>query len=173
MILTIATLVVGLGLAEPATAQSSNMYIGGLLGIGGSLDGQLDDGFNDLAYQLEYGLFVERKGLVVVRAGQMSVAGSPDLEGDLTYVNIAGEYRFFDRWYDSGVYAGLGWYGVGLDNANAGFLDDEGIGVVVGVTGDFSINEDWSVLVEFAGHWLDTELVRFAAAAHVGVAWKF
>ena len=76
------------------------------------------------------------------------------LNADLTYATVGGEYLFNEGYYTSGVYLGLGWYG--LDGGELAESDSEGsIGLALGLTGDFAITKRFSILVELSGHYTE------------------
>ncbi len=146
-------------------------------GISGALDADPDVGLGNLNLQAGFSWVTGIKRLVGVRLGRMDFSSEPleDLaEADgLTYLTIAGEYRFRDNYYDSGIYLGLGAYSLGGKRYDGSSEDQTAIGGVLGFTGDFRINPHYSVIVELAGHWVDLRGVQLFGNALVGVAYRF
>ena len=62
--------------------------------------------------------------------------------------SIAGEYRFRQPSYDFGIYLGLGGYELAGDDFFEGEVDDRGLGLALGFTGDFDLTRRLSVVVE-------------------------
>ena len=78
-----------------------------------------------------------------------------------------------DRFYDSGIYFGLGLYDVtGLTSLGED-QDHTTVGLTVGLLGDFPINGRWSVLAEISGHYADLGGTQLFVLADVGVGYRF
>ena len=163
-----------------AAAQAVEPYlfsVGVLGGLGGPVDaGEPDPGIDQEALQLQVGLLTEPRTLVVLRVGRLEMDDDAVLDGlggpSLEYATIAGEYRFFQEWYDSGIFLGLGGYR--LQGDRGGFEDeDTSIGLTLGVTGDVEMTERFSIIAELTGHWADLEATQLFAAGQVGLAVKF
>ncbi len=176
-------------LPASSSAQSNNRYAVGLMaGLGGTTASEpasatvddvflLDDQFN-FGYQLLFNMEVRRGVLFGVRLGQLDVEvannalaalGTP-VESELTYLTLSGEYRFSEGTYQSGLFLGAGYYSV----AGKSFFDDDtGLGLTVGTAGDFRLNDSWSVLVEFSGHYADLDYSQFFIMGHAGLAFNF
>ena len=151
--------------------------IGVLGGLGGPLDASAPDpGIDQQALQLQVGVLTEPRTLVVLRAGRLEMDDDARLGSlaapTLEYATIAGEYRFFENWYDSGIFLGLGGYR--LEGERDGVTtDDTAVGVTVGVTGEFELTRYLSVLAEMAGHWADLDDSQLFGVGHVGLAVRF
>ncbi len=176
-------------LAGSSSAQLPSRYTAGLMigfgspigsGPSGSTIGDvylLDDSF-DVGYQLLFNLDIRDGVLFGVRLGQMDVElATPILEqlgapvaSDLTYFTLSGEYRLPIGSYMSGLYIGTGYYSV---DGQSIFEDDSALGLTLGTTGDFRINDHWSLMVEFSGHYADLDVAQFFVMAHAGVAFHF
>ncbi len=170
-------------------AQSSSRYTAGLmLGFGGTTASEpssttvdevflIDDQF-DLGFQLLFNMEVRRGVLFGVRLGQLDVevannalaALDAAVDSELTYVTAGGEYRFSDGQYQSGLFMGLGYYSVDGQDV---FDDDSGLGLTFGTAGDFRVNDRWSILIEFSGHYADIDAAQFFFMGHAGVAFHF
>ena len=173
-----------------SSAQDTHRYsIGFLGGFGGTVSSEpasttldqtfvRDDEF-DLGLALLFNMEVRRGTLFTVRAGQMDVelvnnallaifAGP--VESELTYLNLSGEYRLSAGNYQSGLFAGIGYYSIDGQNI---FADDSAIGVVAGTTGDFRLADHWSLMLELSAHYADLDYAQFFVMGHVGLAFHF
>jgi len=160
-----------------ARAQEPYTFTVGLLGgLGGSLDAEPGSDLTNTGYQLNLAMLTEPRTQVGLRLGNLTLDGE-DRFGSLTgaeisYVTVAGEYRFAEAYYESGIYAGLGGYR--LEGTRAGKdLRDTAIGLTVGVTGEFRITQWLAVLVELSGHYADLDEAQFFAIGHGGFAVHF
>jgi hypothetical protein len=167
-------------LALPGAARAQELYsfsVGLLGGIGGSPDAEVGDGFGNIGYQLNLGVLTERRTLVSLRAGQLTLDqdeffGSLS-DADLTYATLGGEYRFRESFYDSGLFLALGGYRLqGVDGFGRD-QDETSFGLSVGATGEFRINRYLGVLIEISGHVVDLEDAQFFGMAHGGLAVHF
>lgn len=160
-----------------ARAQELYTFTAGLLGgIGGSLDADPGDDLGNTGYQLNLTMVTEPRTHVGFRLGRLGL-DSEELFGslsdaELSYITLAGEYRFPESVYESGVYLGLGGYrleGTRGDRDEA----DTSLGLVVGVTGEFRVTHWLGVLVELSGHYADFEEAQLFAMGHGGIALHF
>lgn len=169
--LALAALVV-LPLATPdaSQAQQHPFFVGALGGIGGATE---DEPFEDRAVQLLFGYERGVRDYVVFRAGRLDLDADDDaldLEGDLSWLTVASEYRLPEEFYVSGLFLGLGYY---ERAGNFGTGDEDAWGATLGVDGEFAITERWSVLVELSGHWADLPGDKFFTMALGGVTFSF
>lgn len=139
--------------------------------FGGSLDGEPDSGMDHAGFLASFSWRTQPRTAVGFRLGSTDLSG--DQVGALAsptfrYATISGEYRFNDLYYESGVFMGLGVYQLG-----DGVESDEGVGLTLGVTGEFPINERFSVMVELVGHYADLDAASTHATVHAGVAYHF
>lgn len=170
----VAVLVVGWLWALPAAADDHLKRVSGLVGLGGSADGDPEDGVDHPTFQLGFSFEVERDLLVGVRAGRLHVGGEgfgPRRDPELTYATVAGEYLFSEGYYQSGVYLGLGLYR--LDDGGSGVKAESSPGINLGLTGDFELNDRFSLLVELSGHYADLGGANFFTLFHAGVGYSF
>ncbi len=177
-------------LAGSSSAQTPSRYTAGVTFGFGTPTGSGPSGstINDVylvndnfefGYQLLFGMEVRRGTLFAVRFGQMDVEvtspnqlavfGTP-VGSELNYLTLTGEYRLPAGSYQSGFFMGLGYYSV--DGKNT-FDDDAGLGLTLGVNGDIRINDRWSILVEFSGHYADLDYAQFFVMGHAGLAIHF
>lgn len=165
-------------LAGAAYAVEPYLVSFGVLGgLGGPLDASSPDpGIDQQSLQVQVGVLTEPRTLVVVRAGRLEMDDDARLGSllapTLEYATIAGEYRFFERWYDSGIFLGLGGYRLEGDRGGVS-EEDTAIGVTAGVTGEFELTRFLSVIAELAGHWTDLDDSQLFGAGHVGLAVRF
>lgn len=166
----------------PAAAQAQEPYnftASVMGGLGGSTDADPGDGIDNLALQLGFKLVTQPRTLLGFRLGRFDL-GSDDRFGsltdaELTYATVAGEYRLRERFYDSGVWFGLGIYrldGTALPGGEDGG-DDTAPGLTVGVSGDFQITRKLSFLLELGGHYADLDEANVFVTALAGVGYNF
>lgn len=174
LVLVFATLLL------PGAAGAQELYtytVGALGGIGGSLDVDRGDDLGNTGYQLNLTMVTEPRTHVGFRLGRLGLDSEEFFgslrEAELSYVTIAGEYRFRQTYYESGVYFGLGGYrleGLGSDDETT---EDTAIGLAVGINGEFKVNRWMGVLVEISGHWADFDEAQIFGMAHGGLAFHF
>ncbi len=172
-----------------SSAQSNHRYSAGLMfGFGGTTASEpasatvddvylLDDQF-DFSFQLLFNMEVRRGVLFGARYGQVDVELANNalatldapVQTELTYFTAGGEYRFSAGNYESGMVLGAGYYSV--DGKNI-FDDDSGLGLNLGVTGDFRLHDRWSFLLEFSAHYADLNSTQFFLMGHAGLAFHF
>ena len=168
VVLLLATVLLLLAGAGAAAAQERYSYT---VTLSPTVGGSLSEGTDNGGVQAGFSWRTQPRTAVGVRLGSIGLSG--DQVGSLLsptfrYATIAGEYRFQELYYQSGVFFGLGLYQLGN-----GVDSEEGAGLTLGVSGDFPINERLSVVVELSGHYADIDVASTYAAAHVGVAYQF
>ena len=149
-------------------AQEPRLFSLSVLGgLGSAIDAAHVDA-NNPSLQVGFNMDIDSERLLGVRVGTVSFSSSDVLNGhrsaSLTYANISGEYRFREPLYDSGLYLGLGVYE---------FAGATRAGVVLGYTGEFEVNDRWSVVLEPAGHYANFRHDQAFAQALGGVRWHF
>ena len=142
-------------------------------GIGGA-DSDGGGSWGNGTYQLGFSWVSDHDILVGVRYGELAFDEGPGgREGsDMTYATIGGEYLFNEGYYTSGIYIGLGWYGL-EDDELPEFPSEDALGIALGVTGDFKMTKRFSILVELSGHYTDLDSADLLAMGHVGVGYRF
>ena len=167
-------------LLVPSGASAQQLYsftVSAAAGIGGSFDADPGDGFDHGTFQLGAALVTEPQTLVGVRYGEIGFGSGEPLESlfdaDLSYLTLAGEYKFDQTFYEAGMYVGLGGYRLEGTDAGGASQDDTSFGLVVGVTGEFPITRRFGVVVEFAGHYTDLDEAQIFATGVGGVAVHF
>jgi hypothetical protein len=160
-----------------ARAQEPYTFTVGLLGgIGGSFDADPGDKLDNTGYQLNLAMVTEPRTHVGFRLGKLALDSEERFgtltDAELSYVTMAGEYRFPESYYESGIYAGLGGYR--LEGTRGGKDRSETApGLAVGVTGEFRLTRWLAVLVELSGHYADFDEAQFFAIGHGGIAVHF
>jgi hypothetical protein len=156
-------------LSFPGNAQAQETYSFTVAGLGSDL--------SNTGFQVNLGMVTDARTHVAVRVGQLGLDQDEFFgslrEAELTYATFAGEYRFNEGWYDSGVYLGLGGYrleGVDLGNSDS---EDTALGLALGFTGEFKVNRWLGVLLELSGHWADFDESQIFGMAHGGLAVHF
>lgn len=165
-------------LAAPAGAGAQELYnftASALGGIGGAVNADRGDGLGNPSFQLGVSMVTEARTHVGLRVGQIGFDEPLESldDADLTYLTLAGEYRFDRRYYQSGVYLGLGGYRLEGTRPDGSDADDTALGLALGLTGEFEINSNFGVLVEFSAHWADLEETKTFAQGLGGIAFHF
>lgn len=174
-----AGLLLALVLAPAATAVEPYLFTAsGLVGVGGSQDAEPGDGFGNSAYQLGFSYITETRTRVAVRLGDMELGDGGDFaalsDAGLSYLTVAGEYRFPENYYDTWISFGLGAYQLDGDPRFAGAEDEEtAIGVSIGLSGEFRLVRNLDLVVEFSGHYADFDDAQVFGNALAGIAWHF
>ena len=160
-----------------ARAQEPYTFTAGVLGgLGGSLDADPGDDLGNTGYQINLAMVTEPRTHVGLRLGNLALDGEESFgtltDAELSYITVAGEYRFPESYYESGLYAGLGGYR--LEGTRGGKDRSETApGLVVGVTGEFRITRWLAVLVELSGHYADLDDSQVFAMGHAGLTFHF
>jgi hypothetical protein len=168
-----------LAAAAPAAAQELYTFtVSGFGGFGGSVDADVGDGLDGTGFQLGASMLTEARTRVALRGGQLGLADGDQfeslLDADLSYVTLAGEYRFTESYYAPWAYIGLGGYRIAGDDVfGGGDSDDTALGLVIGLTGDFTITRRLDFVVEISGHYADFDDASVFAMGHAGLAFHF
>jgi hypothetical protein len=170
-------LIAALLLPGAARAQELYTFTAGLMGgVGGSFDADPGDRLDNTGFQLSFSMVTEPRTHVGFRFGQLALDSEDRFgsltDAELTYVTAAGEYRFPQTYSESGIYLGLGGYRLEGDR-NGKDERDTGVGLVLGVTGEFKVTPWLGVLVELSGHYADLDEAQFFGMGHAGVALHF
>jgi hypothetical protein len=179
--LLLPALVLGTPPAASQTQEPYNFTASLLGGFAGSTDADPGDGVDNLALQAGFNLVTQPRTQLGFRLGRVDL-GSGDRFGslrdaDLTYFTIAGEYRLRERFYDSGVFFGLGLYRLNgtpvLDVGSGNGGDESAAGLNLGVVGDFEVGRKFSFLLELSGHYVDFDEANVFVMALAGVGVHF
>jgi hypothetical protein len=168
-----------LAVAAPAAAQELYTFtVSAFGGLGGSLDAEPGDELDNTGFQLGASMVTEPRTRIALRGGRLGLADGDQFESlfdaELSYLTFAGEYRFNASYYAPWAYIGLGGYRVqGDDLFGGGDADDTAIGVVLGLTGEFTITPHLDFVVEASGHYADLDDANVFAMAHAGLALRF
>lgn len=177
-VLTLAVLGT-MAVATPVAAQELYTYtLGAFGGLGGSLDADPGDDLDGSGLQVGFSLVTQPGTRIALRAGELGLADGGQFESlfdaELSYVTLAGEYRFQESYYAPWAYIGLGAYRVeGVDTAIHGDSDDTSIGLVIGLVGEFNLTRRLDFVVEVSGHYADFDEASIFAMGHAGLALHF
>ena len=168
VVLLLATVLLLLAGAGTVAAQERYSYT---VALSPTIGGSFSEGTGNGGVQATFSWRTQPRTAVGIRLGSIGLSG--DQVGSLVsptfrYATIAGEYRFQELYYQSGVFFGLGLYQLGN-----GVDSEEGPGLTLGVSGDFPINERLSVVIELSGHYADIDAASTYATVHAGVAYQF
>lgn len=174
--------ILALASLAPATAQAQERYnftASLAAGLAGSTDADPGDGLDNVNLQLGVNFVTEPRTRLALRLGRFDL-DSEDRFGtlrnaELTYATVAGEYRFREKFYESGLFLGLGAYQLDGESLFPGGEDDEtAVGVNLGALGEFELSRRFSVLVELSGHYVDFDQdANVFAMGLVGLAYHF
>ena len=183
--MNVKPLIIALGaaaaLAASAPAAAQELYtftLGAFGGLGGSIDADVGDGLDGSGFQLGASMVTEPRTRVALRAGRLGLADGEQfetlLDAELSYVTLAGEYRFTESYYSPWAYIGLGAYRVEGDDLFAGGdADDTAVGLALGLTGEFTITRRLDFVAEVSGHYADFDDASIFAMGHAGLAFHF
>ena len=176
LLLAICLLTLGALLPADAAAQEDQpLEASVLFGFGGSQD-QDQAGLGNSGFQVGLSLGVARRTKVGFRIGEIDYDVG-DFVGSVraptfSYITVGGEYTFSERYYESGIYMGLGAYKLeGFQGGQA--FDDSTVGLALGVTGEFEITRRLGFVAEAAGHLADFGVARYFVTFHGGLAYHF
>ena len=166
--------------AVPGDASAQQLYsftVSASAGFGGSLDANPGDEITLGSYQFAASIVTEPRTLVGVRVGRIGFDDDEPLQSlfdaDLTYLTLAGEYKFDQTFYEGGMYVGIGGYRLEGTDAAGSSQDDTSFGLAVGVTGEFPITRRFGVVVELAAHATDLDQAQLFATGQAGLAFRF
>jgi hypothetical protein len=177
LFLAVSLLILGVVLVPTGAAAQEDQPLEAslLFGFGGSFD-EDQSGLSNSGYQIGLSLGVARRTKVGVRLGEIDYSPGDFISSisqpTFSYVTVGGEYTFSERYYESGIYLGLGAYKL------EGFLgglpfDDSTIGLALGVTGEFEVTRRLGLVLEAAGHFADFGPARYFLTFHGGLAYHF
>lgn len=173
-------------LLVPATAVLAQAYtytIGGLVGIGGSLD-ESDAGFGHPSWQVLFTSDIAEKTYFAARLGGLHWGSDDQIENvtgpSLYYITLAGEYRetrasFSGGFVEPGVYIGLGFYSLDGTDDEGESVSETAPGLAIGVTGDFPLNSkrNLAMRLEFAAHYAALNAAQLFGTIHLGLSYRF
>ena len=164
-----AFLLLGL-LPAASSAQQGAFAVGLTAGFGGASSADPSTDYGNLGFQGFFSMEVQSSTLFVVRLGRQSLESRDStVDGDLTYLTLAGEYLLSAGTHKSGLFLGLG----GYDFSARGAEDDTALGLTLGTTGDFRLTDQLSIRVELSGHYADLDYAQFFFMGQAGVAYHF
>ena len=160
------------GIAAPTAAQEPGITLGLSVGLGGSVDEDVD--YSNFSWQVLFAYDLEVHRTFSIRAGQLEIESDkailPLRDATLSYITLGGDFHFPESFYRGGLFLGLGYYDLDSDLVGGG---DSAVGLTLGTTADFKIRPRWSLLVEFSAHFADLDAAQFFVMTHAGIAWRF
>ena len=168
VLLALATVFALLAGSVSAAAQERYSYN---VSLGPALGGSLDEGLGSTGFLGSFSWRTQPRTSVGIRFGSFDLSGEQVgslVDPTLRYATISGEYHFQEIYYQSGVFFGLGLYQLGN-----GADSEEGAGLTLGVSGDFPLNERFSIVVELSGHYADIDADSTFGTLSAGVAYRF
>lgn len=176
-LLLISLLTLGAVLA-PSTAlaqEDQPLEATVMFGVGGSYDAD-QSGLGNTGYQIGLSLGVATRTKVGVRFGEIEYAAGDFISSirrpTFSYATIGGEYTFSERYYESGIFIGLGAYK--LEGFQGGLaFDDTTLGLALGVTGEFELTKRLGFVAEASGHLADFGPARYFLLFHGGLGYHF
>lgn len=164
--------------AGPAMAFDNYTFTAAIQGgLGGSLDVDDAEPFDQSALQISVGMLTQDRTLAVVRAGRLEFDDDEPFAGrfgaEIEYLNVAGEYRFRQPAYDFGLFLGLGAYRISGDPVGPVADEETALGFVLGATGDFDITRHLSVVAEIDFHYALFDDANLYGVALAGLAIHF
>ncbi len=162
----------------PAMAFDNYTFVAAVQGgLGGSLDVDGEEPFDQSALQLSFGMLTQDRTLAVVRVGRLEFDDDQPFAGrlgaEVDYLNVAGEYRFRQPTYDFGLFLGLGAYRVSGTPLGPVEKEETAFGFALGVTGDFDLTRHVSVVAEVDFHYALFDDANLYGVALAGVAIHF
>ncbi|HEY5609745.1 MAG TPA: hypothetical protein VIL97_00950 [Thermoanaerobaculia bacterium] len=143
-------------LGTPSFAQSSS--IGFIFGASERADDGLDFNFGNSVKEVFYAAELDEGTLLRIKAGRLDTEfdavedPSEPAEGHIEYIQALVEYRFYEVFGSTGVYAGPGLY-----RARAGSNEQTDWGFEAGLTGVFPFSRRVGILVQLGYHWVHVE----------------
>lgn len=167
---TLFVLIVLVGL--PAAAQSS---IGLLLGGSQTIDGSIGTDFSNSLREIFIATELEPGTVLRVRGGQVNSEDGPQIglpgvtrDGKVEYVDALIEYRFYETYGSSSIFAGPGVY-----RQRFGTFDETDFGLSGGVNALFPVTRRLAVTGEVSYHWANFEEKREFLTLAGGVRFTF
>lgn len=178
----LAAVLAAVALPHKATADDTfSLLLQG--GVGGPVneDSTSNAGF-ETAFQL--GFTVASRGDIQVggRAGRVDYSPGDQLgpfaAPTLDYLTLGGDYRFNEGFYQSGIFIGLGYYSLEGDvlidpEGTTETRDETGVGLAIGVTGEFELAPKLGFVVEAIGHITDLQAQDLFVTVNAGFAFHF
>ena len=157
-------------LAVPAFGQGS--AIGFQLGVSQVADNGIEFDFDDQVKEVFFSTDLEPGSAFKIKAGRVETTRLVDdegtlfeEEGDLDYIDALIEYRFYEVYGSTSLFAGPGAYRQRFETGE----DETDFGFSVGVAGLFPVTRRLGVVAELAYHWVNFEDSRELLTATGGV----
>ena len=179
LVLPVVALVTGLALALPGTASAIEPYTFTVI-LEGTLGGPLqesegDAGLDNSGFQLGFSLVGVGEVHIGGRLGSIDFDEGLGSLGDvdLDYLHLGADYRFREGFYDSGVYIGIGQYEIEGTTSAGTVIDEDSLGLALGVTGEFELAPNIGLMLEVTTHVTDLDAAELFLTGHAGVAIHF
>jgi len=155
-------------LSFPAFAQTSS--VGFHLGLSQSNDDGIDFDFEGDLQEIFYALETDSSTAVKLKAGRMDSDQSPlpATDGQVEYLALVGEYRFYEVFGSSALFAGPAAY-----RQKYGDVNETDFGLTGGVSALFPVTRRFGVIAEIAYHWANFEETRSFVTAAAGLRLAF
>jgi outer membrane protein with beta-barrel domain len=183
-----------LALGGSATARAQQFGLGG--SVGWNLDVSRDAQFDEFhfgnyqgwfEYQMEENVLLRLTGgtiktrqtnsgaIVETPTGSATV---PELDEHINYGIVSVSYRFWEGFFSSGLFGGIGGYGIHPDEvpeayADLGDVKETVFGFHLGAEGEFHINRNVGVDLRLTYHNISAHPHRQFVNADVGATWRF
>lgn len=165
--------VLSLGSSPAAADEVFRLNLMG--GVGGPLD-QDAAGLSNSSFQVGFSVEPEDQLLVGLRVGQIDfgdVLLDTVFASGVDYATLTGEYRFTETFYESGLFIGLGLYRLDGTTFFGESFEEESVGLVLGITGEFLITTSVGFVLEFSGHLSNLDTIDTMVAGHAGISVHF
>lgn len=157
----------------PATAQTSiGLLLGGAQSIG---EGDIDTDFSNSLKEVFVATELEPGTVLRIRGGQVDSEQGPQIglpgvtrEGTFEYVDALIEYRFYETFGSSSIFAGPGIY-----RQKFGAFDETDFGLSGGVNGLFPVTRRLALTGEISYHWANFEETQEFLTVAGGVRFTF
>jgi len=167
----------GLLIMATLSAAAQNSAVGFQLGVGQMTENGIEfDDFDDdvkelyISFELDPGATVFK-----LKGGQIDtdndiLVGAPGVakEGNVEYVAAVIEYRFYEVFGSSALFAGVGGY-----RQEFGTLKENDLGVTAGINALFPVTRRLGVLGEVGYHWINFDDQREILTGTLGLRFAF
>jgi hypothetical protein len=188
------SLAILLGSGFPVLAQ--DWSAGASIGLANDVQSSFQlEGFNQPDWNVWVGFELEKDAELRGTYGSLKVNGSnagmlvsippgappaplPDLTDRINYVTVGVSYEFWEGDYTSGLFGGIGGYGVrpeSVDPQYQPYLDAKAtvFGLHFGADARLRVISRFSLIGRLTFHWIDSSPNKRVLTADVGVAYRF
>ena len=181
--------------ATVATASAQNLAVGGAAGIVNDVD-PYSEAFQGFKWGEANGWFeykMEKTTVLRLTYGSMwtqqsasqSVVTTPDglvalpqLDENIRYGIVSVDYLFWEGFFTSGLFGGIGWYGIRPDAVPPGLdqyadQDENVFGFHFGVDGEFQLTKQLGLVLRLTYHNISAHPHRQFVNADGGAVFRF